>query len=254
MKCYLPWRGEFGWMIMCFVKKFHADPDSDKLICCKPGHECLFPTATHFFYDWQDLPDNKKAGANTEVKDEGSIKRQIISQYPGQQHFASLKEIGWHNKHSFAKHTFIPKSKHNLGLKADVVLAPRKREIDVFRNWSKENWQIVATGLANNGASVGVIGTKETSFELDNVAVRSYDHIDVDSDVELINNAKLVITQESGMQYLAFMCQKPVFHIDRFEVSHEHRSPNIPFRDLQNTWGNPDLLVKETLNFLKDPK
>ncbi len=257
MKCYLPWRGEFGWMIMCFVKKFHADPYPNKIICCKPGHECLYPTASGFFYDWQDVPDSQKAGVY-EVTDEELIKAMVIEKYPNQEiEFVPLSEVGWHNKHDFAQYTFIPQSKHNLGLKADVIITPRNRLMDPQRNWTKENWQLVVNGLCHSGISVGVCGAADSSFDLQNIAFKSYDHIDVDSDVEMMNNAKLVVTQESGMQYLSFLCQRPTFCIDHYHAdwgSNQHRNMNIKFSNPTYVWGNPALLVDDVISFLKENK
>ena len=133
MKCYLPWRGELGWMIAAFVKKFHADQSANKIVCCKTGHECLFPSAAHFFYDWQDIPDNHKAGVAT-VDDEKIIEEKIKNHFPNQEiKFVYLSEIGWHNKHDYHQYTFIPQSKNNLGLKADVVITPRNRQIDAYK-------------------------------------------------------------------------------------------------------------------------
>lgn len=244
-------------MIMCFVKKFHADPSPNKIICCKPGHECLYPTASGFFYDWQDVPDSQKAGVY-EVTDEELIKVMVTEKYPNQEiEFVPLSEVGWHNKHDFAQHTFIPQSKHNLGLKVDVIITPRNRLMDPQRNWTKENWQLVVNGLCHNGISVGVCGAADSSFDLQNITFKSYDYIDVDSDVEMMNNAKLVVTQESGMQYLSFLCQRPTFCIDHYHAdfgANLHRNMDIKFRNTMYVWNNPALLVDDVISFLKENK
>jgi hypothetical protein len=254
-KCYLPWRGEFGWMIMCFVKSFHADSHPNKIICCKPGHECLFPSASKFFYDWSDIPDSQKAGA-AEMQDENTIIEKITNQFTKEKiEFVRLSEFGWHNKHNFSKHTFIPQSKIKLGLKTDIVITPRNRSIDVHRNWTQDKWQQVVNGLNKQGITVGVCGNRETSFDLNNVLYKAYDHIDVDSDVELMNNAKLIVTQESGLQYLSFMCEKPTFCIDYYEGAlgpDIHRNPNVFFKYIEGAWDYPDILVQDIINFLKE--
>lgn len=244
-------------MIMCFIKKFHADPSPDKIICCKPGHECLFPTASKFYYDWKDIPDNQKAGAAV-VTDEDEIIQRVKNWLPGQEiEFVRLSEYGWHNKHDFASHSFIPQSKNNLGLKVDVVITPRKRTIDVWRNWSHNHWQRTVDALKQQNITVGVCGNRETTFDLNNVLYKAYDYVDVDSDVELMNNAKLVITQESGLQYLSFLCQKPTMCIDHYHHDFGadlHRNPDIFFKEVKHVWSNPDMLVQEILIFLKEHK
>jgi hypothetical protein len=252
-KCYLPWRGELGWMLNCFVKMFHADSSTDKIICCKPGHECLFPSASHFFYEWQDILDSQKAGV-AQVTDEYIIKQKIIEKFSDKPvYFVPLSAGGWHNKHDYAKYTFIPESKNKLGLKTDIVIAPRNRVVDANRNWTQENWQKVVDGVVESGITVGVCGTAETSFSLDKITCKSYDHIDIDSDVELINNAKLVVVQESGMQYLSFLCQKPTFCIDFYHKDRAdlHRNPNIIFKEMKECLDQPEILIKEILSFIK---
>lgn len=252
-KCYLPWRGEFGWMLNCFVKKFHADSSPNKIICCKPGHEALFPTASHFFYDWQDVPDNHKAGVY-DVTDEDQIMEKVKSNFQTEEiEFIHLSEVGWRNKHDFAKYTFIPKSihNHNRNMKVDVILCPRKRQIDAHRNWTQDKWQQVANELSNSGITVGVCGARETSFHLQNVGYKSYDYIDVDSDIELINNSKLVIAQDSGLLYLSFMCKRPAFCIDHYQnLGDLHRDPAVVFKALKDAWNNPMILVSEIKQFI----
>lgn len=252
MKCYLPFRGELGWYLFCFVKKFHADQSPDKIICCKPGHECLFPTASKFFYDWDDVPDNKKAGVS-KMHDEQQIMNRIHRKFGSEMRFSHLAEVGWHNVHDYAQSTFIPQSKHKLGLKTDVVITPRNREIDAHRNWTQEGWQKLVDSLVSRGITVGVCGNAETSFQLENIAIRSYDHIDIDSDVELLNNAKLVLVQESGMQYLSFLCERPTFCIDHYHRDHGadlHRNQNAPFNEIKHLLHDPILMADEVEAFL----
>ena len=254
-KCYLPCRGELGWMLISFVKRFHSDDSPNKIICCKPGHECLFPTATHFFYDWQDIPDIQKAGV-IKMNDEEDIKLKINQKFLDEEiEFYSPSEISWDNKHDFAQFTFIPQPKNKLGLKVDVVITPRNRKIETHRNWKQENWQFVVDKLKEHGITVGICGIPETSFDLNNITLKSYDYIDIDSDVEMMSNAKLVITQESGLQYLSFMCQRPTFCIDHYHKAHGadlHRNLDVPFKELNYVWEQPEKLVEEILSFLEE--
>jgi len=252
-KCYLPYRGELGWMLSCFVKKFHSDSSDNKIICCKKGHECLFPTAVDFFYDWQDVQDFQKAGI-LEVNDEEQIIEKINNTFINHEiNFIHLSEVGWHNKHDYAQYTFIPQSKQKFGLITDVIITPRKRVIEPHRNWTQQNWQSIINAIVDQNMTVGVCGTKDTSFDLTNVKYKSYDYVDIDSDVELINNSKLVVTQESGLQYLSFMCEKPTFCIDHYHKAHGadlHRNTSIPFKEV-SCWLDPKILIKEILIFLK---
>lgn len=253
-KCYLPFKGEFGWMIFCFVKRIHGDPHTNKIVCTKFGHECLFPTANNFFLDWQDIQDNIKVGIYEDFSHEEILKEKIKLFYNSDDiEFISPSETGWHNKHDFAKYTFVPKSKYNLGLKADVVITPRKREVDPHRNWDCKNWQFIIDELFKNNISVGVCGAEETCCELNRVLFKSYDYIDIDSDVELMSNAKLVVSQESGLSYLSYLCKKPTLIIDHYHKDFGadlHRDLNIPFKEIKYVWDNPSALINEIIFFL----
>jgi len=253
--CFLPFIGEFGWYLMTCVKRIHGYNHSNKIVCIKPGHECLFPTAKQFFYDWQDIPDHKKAGIYEKFDHETAIKEKIKKQLNTDDiYFCSPSETSWKEKNTLANNLFIPQSNHNFGLKTDIVITPRNRKMDPHRNWKQENWQLVVDELAKLNITVAVCGAKDSTFKLNNVKYKSYDYIDVDSDVELINNSQLVITQESGLQYLSFLCQKPTFCIDHYHRDFGadlHRNQHIPFRELMfQVWDNPIKLAQEIILFL----
>ena len=255
-KIYLPFIGEFGWYIFTFVKRIHGDPATNKIVCCKRGHECLFPTATDFFYDWQDIQDSQKAGIYEDFSHETELKQRIQSHFnlPSDVEWSSPSSNGWHDKHDYANNIFIPKSLMPHDLKADVVITPRHRGMDEHRNWTAENWQYVVNELNKRNISVATCGAKDSSYILEGVKHNAYDYIDVDSDVELMNNAKLVITQESGMQYLSFLCQRPTMCIDHYHKDHGadlHRNLNIPFKEIKYVWNYPPFLVQEIEFYLR---
>lgn len=251
--CFLPFRGELGWYLMSYVRMIHGYDHPNKIVCIKRGHECLFPTAQNFFYDWSDIPDDHKAGV-IPMDDEEEIKDRIMLQFPHDQiSFVSHTTIDWGNRHSFTEHSFIPESKSKFGFKVDVVITPRQRKIDVLRNWHCSYWQILVNALVAKGLVVGLCGTKETSCELENVQYKSYEYIDIDSDVELMNSAKLVVTQESGLQYLSFLCKRPTFCVGHYMGdmgSDLYRDFSVPFKELKHVVDYPELLVDEVLNFL----
>lgn len=256
IRIYLPFLGEFGWYIFCFVKKIHGETGVRKIVCCKKGHECLFPTATYFFYDWNDISDNIKAGIHPNFLHETELKDRILKHFNLKEEdveWSSSSSSGWHDKHQYADNVFIPQPVHPQGLQADVVITPRFRKVDEHRNWKKENWQLVVDELSSMNISVAVCGSKDSSYHLQNVKFNSWDYIDIDSDIELMKNAKLVITQESGLQYLSFLCQKPTMCIDHYHKQHGadlHRPKHIPFKEIYYVWNDPKLLVKEIQSFL----
>ncbi len=251
--CYLPFRGELGWYLMSFVRMIHGDP-RPKIICLKRGHECLFPGASFLFYDWQDIPDDHKAGV-VQMDDESTVQEKVQAQFPNKEiQFISPNVINWNNRHSFYHSTFKPSHTGNFGLKVDVVITPRKRKIDVLRNWDCDNWQKVVDELTSRGITVGLCGTQDTSCDLQGVLYKSYNYVDIDSDVELMNNAKLVVTQESGLQYLSFMCERPTICVGHYHGdlgADLYRNKTVFFKQVN---ADPEKLVQEINNYLESHK
>lgn len=237
---------------MTYVKAIHSE--SPGIVCCKRGHECLFPNALGFYYNWGDISDHMKAGIHSDFSHEKRLKDQLSQIYPDAE-FISPSRHGWHDRHDYAKHTFIPKVNFPLGLQADVVITPRNRQVDANRNWKPEHWQYLINSLNERGISVAVCGARDSTFKLDGAKYYSYEHVDVESDVELMLNAKLVITQESGLQYLSFLCERPTFCIGNYMGdlgSDLHRPMHVPFKALgQDVVADPALLVKEVEFFFK---
>ena len=232
--CFLPWMGEFGWYIMNHVKRVHGYNHLKKIVCIKRGHECLFPTASEFYYNWKDvIPDHKKAGVGKpKEKLEERIKEEILAQY-GDVTFLSPQDTSWAEKTSLAEYHFVPENKLNYGLKVDVVITPRKRKLDAQRNF--QHWQRLVNALIAKGLSVGACGHVNSSYtDIRGLKYRSWDYTDVDSDVEMIKKAKVVVSQESGLAYLTMLCEKPLFIIDipHYDVANKHRRPGVPYIEL----------------------
>lgn len=218
---FLPWIGEFGWYLMNHVKRIHAYNATKKVAYIKPGHECLFPTVQEFVYDWDDVDDDQKAGVVPNA-DRPQLVYQALAKYGDDAKIVYHEETSWDEKASLAKHTFVPYNKHNHGLKVDVVVSARKRNVDPLRNL--DCWQKIVDQLLERGLTVGIVGNKVATAELKGITHYSSDYIDVDTDVELIKSAKICIAQESGMAYLMMMCRKPLFMIDH--------DPVVPLRDI----------------------
>lgn len=253
--CFLPFRGEFGWYLMNFVKRVHGFQHSNKWVCCKPGHEILFPSATNFFYDWNDISDDKKAGI-VSTKDEDWLKFKILTKFnlsTDQIHFCLPNETSWEEKLSLAEFSPEINNKFNYNLKVDIVLTPRFRKVDVLRNWSPEIWQALVYRLKDLGYSVGICGAKDSTYSLLGADYYSYNYVNIDSDVELMKNAKLVVTCESGLLYLSFLCKSPticvgLWHGDLGSIL--HRPQNVFFKECREGWENPEILVQEIIKYM----
>jgi hypothetical protein len=237
--CFLPWVGEFGWYIMNHVKRIHGYNSQHKIACIKRGHECLFPTVAEFFYDWQDIPPDKKAGVSKNPHEE-ELKARLRDKF-GDVLFANPQDTSWEEKTSLANFTFKPVPLHNHNFSVDVVIAPRHRRIDPNRNY--KNWQKLANRLGKLGYAVAACGTQKESFNLRGV-IRSWNYIDVDTDVEIINKAKVVIVQDSGLAYLAMLCDKPLIIIGNCQkdVINAHRDRKTFIRYASTHVSSPPVL------------
>jgi hypothetical protein len=250
--CFLPWLGEFGWYVLNHVKRVEGFNHPNKIVCVKPGHECLFPSAKHFFYDWvDDVPDRIKAGPIASTKeDELQEKiRRIYSNHSVQ--FVSPKETSWDEKFSLSHFNPVPVNRHDHNLRdIDVVITPRKRVLEPERNYTR--WQEVVDQLVQAGRPVGICGSKETSYDLQNVKYKSWDYIDVDTDVELMRNAKIILSLETGLLYLAKLLKKPIVVVGHYHWvwACMHRDKNQFFKNI--TSGNPDEIVHTVLKYLHE--
>lgn len=232
--CFLPWYGEFGWYIMNHVKRVHGYNHSKKIVCLKRGHECLFPSAYGFYYCGNPYPDGKRAGVGRVHKvEEDKIRRDIKEIYGESVRFIRPQDTSWQEKKSLAKIHFVPQSRNNFGLDVDVVITPRKRQIDRLRNF--RHWQKLINMLTNNGLTVGACGSKESSqLGLERLKHKSWDYVDIDSDIEMITKSKVVVSQESGLAYLTMLCEKPLMILDNphREIALLHNRPEVPYRVL----------------------
>ena len=229
--CFLPWLGEFGWYIFNHIKRIYGYNHNYKIACIKPGHECLFPNTQEFFYDWEDIEDSRKAGVNhiskpTKMK----LKTKLIAKYGEDIHFVDPSDTFWTEKETLAHFKFVPKAYNDFGLDTDVTLLPRYRN---DRNWNITNWQALVNAFNHVGLKIGVCGSKDTTLKLSNVAHYAYDHVDIDSDVEIISKTKIIIGQDSGLLYLGGLCRKPTIMIGHMftpEITKLHLDDDVFFK------------------------
>ena len=268
MDIYLPWRNEFGTLISDFCRWINGQKSDHKIVCCKKGHEALFPSAKDFYYDWEDISDDWKRGMKTfrskhqrQFLDQLTVK--LKQEYPE----ANIIEHPVHRRTPIRKHcNFIPKPTKLFGISCDIVIAPRFRKYAAHRNY--DHWPAVAEGLIKAGYKLGAIGAKDLSLDIDGIDVKSWDHNDtkfgVNADIELIRSSKLVIATDSGLAHLSILCQAPtkiiygeegilpgnnrrrigwMMHIHR-GFAENHCEPIIM------GWDDPQKVVDETISFL----
>jgi hypothetical protein len=197
---FAPFLGEFGWFIMWHIRMVDQFQAPEKIVYCRKGEECYFPTATSFRYDWQDIPDAKKAGARHTLKIEGRNFDFVPSNL-------LLPQLESKIPASFYEKPLILNYKKR-GLAPDVVLCCRKRDHAPQRNW--QHWVKVVSYLEDNNLTYGIVGQQETSYEFPKAQYPSWDYQDSDAAIEMLSNCKLYIGTDTGVSHLASLVKAPM--------------------------------------------
>lgn len=271
---FLPWRGEFGQMLMHHVRWIHADPAEFKVVCCRPGDEPLFPSAAKFFYNWEDAEDAQKktkllkSPENQEYLE--IVKQRILQEYQGTVHPEfryPLDGCAPQRRGHCPEGNFIPKPSELCAapdIRPDILVAPRFRQHGAHRNFAY--WDEVIRGLLAAGHDVGLIGAEETSLDKAEWGLPSCQKAWTYKDnlgitLHWMQTAKLVLTTDSGMAHLAVLACAPLHIIyGRSGVEAGHESWPWAFdhmriharavcRPICEGWTDPQRVVREVEKF-----
>ena len=210
----LPWLGEFGWCIVQHVRFVQWHPAEDKIVCCEAGHECLFPSASRYFVDWEHpIPESERSGQGRwrdwEAREQyyASLRPRLENEFPAYEIIRPTYDCHWHMSDA-PGFTFRPQARAWLP-RVDVVLGPRRRSFDAMRNWP--HWDRLARRLRDSGLSIGVVGRRETSCDLGADAY-AWDHPDGDTagSIDLLSRCDMYFGGDSGMSHLAALTQTPM--------------------------------------------
>lgn len=206
---FLPWRGEFGTMIMHHVRRVHAYQADRKVVCCRKGDEALFPSASDFHYDWEDLPDQQKKtrslkGDNNRQYLE-NLEGQLFKRYPG-----CRVVFPEYRSEIDRSRNFRPEPRVRRGLSCDIAVAPRFRQHGEHRNY--QHWPLVVQKLVERGHRVGLIGMRGTSIDCPGVSedLKGWNYDSLDAHLELMQSARLVLATDSGLAHLAVLAGCPL--------------------------------------------
>lgn len=227
----LPWRSEFGTMLMHHVRWVHTRDSDQKVVFCRPGQEVLFPSATAFRYDWDDPPDHLKNSRLWRSREhirymEGLAERMRL-EYPGYQVL-----IPYH-KQPNRPEVRLKLESGRLDRHVDVVLAPRYRQHAQNRNFA--HWQYLADQLRARGYVVGAVGSRATSVDLVGVPeeLKGWNLGGDREQLQLMNSAQVTVTTDSGIAHLAVLNQNPLLVI--FD------QPGLDGPDTKNAWTLPHM-------------
>jgi hypothetical protein len=196
---FLPFVGEFGHQVMSHMRLVHFHRATEKIVCCRRGEEVLYPSATHCFTDWPDIvPDAKRIATMRSHRFSWPC---IEAQFPDHHPVETSPLTPAQEIYAIKPDRPIPFRPIVRGLRADIVFGVRRRDYAPERNWA--HWQRVADHLSRAyGYSFAVIGAKETSHDLHGQSFHSRDY-DTDAAIELLQNCRLYIGQDSGNSHLA---------------------------------------------------
>lgn len=275
IKVFLPWRGEFGQMIMAYVRWFHLQTGR-KIVCCREGDESLFPTAAGFYTKWDQVDDHKKTTKFVMGRDNSRYLSHLKSQIARDLTETSLGvelDISFHHPldgkkpqrfKNLVDGNFKPiPGPSEFDQDLDIVLAPRWRKHGEHRNF--QYWKEVTDGLMDLGLKVGYAGLLCASQDYQRVPeeLKSWNYDQVDTTFHMMNRAKVTLATDAGLAHLAVLNQTPLLVIYD-EPGREAGHPTWPWvlphmqRHSVNTcdpicygWNSPETVVKHTADFVK---
>ncbi len=227
------------------------------VVCCRKDHKILFPAASEYFHDWEDLQDNDKrwrTAKDPAFKAYTTRLRDLLSlRYPGARIIEPSQDCEDGAIHAFRPN---PSDAAQATEAPKVVIAPRHRKHGAHRNYLY--WPQVAA-YASSICPVGLVGAKATSIDIEGVPehFKAWNHEnDLDVTVSWMQRARMVITSDSGMAHLAILCGAKLFVIyDEpgleagksewpWTFEHMHDNSIAPCQAIPYGWGNPNIVYE----------
>jgi len=217
----LPWRGELGHMLLTYVRWIHLIP-GEKVVCCRPGQEPLFPSAVRFVHDWEEVPDEMRSPEFLKSRENReylqTLRLRLLKEFPESQIREPFDGSKPRRIRPSPAHAFIPKP---MGSKPpvypEILVAPRFRKYVPGRNYAY--WVTVMKALAGlktrdgGNLAIGIIGLKETSTDLPELddCWKAWNYSDgFGVTLHWMRRARLVLATDSGLAHLAVMARAPL--------------------------------------------
>ena len=265
MKIFLPYRAEFGFLVMVHAPQVHhcvAQVDSC-IVCCEAGNEALYPHAYAYCHIKRRKDSERRQSLECDMLEAASQR---------------LREVYKNDACEFIKPDpaaprkyFVPKPHYPIKLsrEPDVVICPRHRDYGSDKNW--EHWQTLADRLASNGLIVFAAGAPDSSsWVKTNGGTAWAQERFLDATIEAMRQAKLVVATDCGLAHLAILCGKPLLMISyknglvapgHDDVGHDYwpikmerykRENHLdqPIHVLYDTWNDVDKVIDKTRSLL----
>ena len=263
---FLPWRGEFGQMLMHYVRWVNQQLtgcDSEKVVCCRRGDEALFPLADEYYYGWDQVPDKEKKTSLLKSKDnidylEG-LKGELVEAYGEDVDFILPPK----RTNVDPECSFKPSPKTVMDCpNIDVLVCPRYREHGKHRNY--QHWEEVVHKLQDQGLTVALAGMRQTSVDVHSVPeyLKSWNYDSLDSVLHMMNASKLVLATDAGLAHLAVLngsSLRVIYDKQGVEAGkpewpwalpHMKKYATAECQPILNGWNNPSVVVEAVNSFL----
>jgi hypothetical protein len=249
---FLPFVGEFGHEILTHIRIVHFHRAAAKVVCCRPGSEILYPSASAHVTDWKDpIPDERRAGT---IREGEIFWPEIVNRFPSLHQVPAGGLTYQQEMYAIEPDARIPFRPKRRGLRVDVVFGVRRRAFAPEKNW--QHWQKVADAIARAGYSFAVIGARETSDDLRGQRCHSGD-LDTDAAIELLQNCRLYVGSDSGNSHLAstvgasmLIFREPRNGMRDFVPRMKLVNPDRIEFDAEG-WDNPESVIVRTLETLR---
>lgn len=265
MNLILPFRGEFGMKLMRHVPQVNAIP-GEKIVCCEPGEEALYPSASQFEICAKNDDDKRRESYDKDKSFVDNYTKQLRKKYGKEVKFIKTDQ-------KMPCKYFIPKPYVEFGIKTDIVVCPRKREYGAEKNW--KHWPAFVKRLPEY--QVFAAGAPDSSYDVDCPKAWDYPRC-LDATLEAINSCKLVVATDNGIAHLAVQCGKPLLMIThkeglvapgpvrrgdgkivrkqyfpvKIERFHKENHTGSRIHVLHHGWENLELVIEETLHKIQE--
>ena len=204
---YLPYRAEFGWIVMAHVPAVAAD-SGRKWVIHEPGLDSLYPGCERHL-PCRVRPDHERR--RWVEPDFIELERQVCeTTYQASGPFEYVRpcdRIG-----EVPLKYFTPEPVTNYpDIRPDVVICPRKRSYGDKKNWP--HWRDLAAILTGDGFDVFAAGAPDSSITDIGVSAAWDKFVPLDATLSAFASAALVIATDAGLAHLAVLCGRPLLLI-----------------------------------------
>jgi len=273
----LPYYGEFGHFILHYVRCVEYIKAETKIVCCYPGDESFFPSATGFYYDWQNpFHDNERCGFRdrwfftediNETPIEKQLRQRLLTIFREYEHIRIDYPMPLERLVITDVPFRIKQLDEAIAPKLDVVICARHRqpinskEDSSLRNWPY--WEQLISGLAENGYKIGIVGKEYSTFQFSNASlVKSWNFPNETKFMfNMLTNCRLFIGTDTGPTHLATWLARQliIFRLqdgspDFLTNVVEPVTARLGKRCLRmdESWDDPYNILRKALNMLKE--